>query len=426
MKHVSHLHRNLTWTLCVGLFSLAAVAPAGAVELEEGDRIVFIGDTFADQLRTHGYAETQLMLRRPDLELTCRVMGWPGDTLSKRPRPLNFGSLDEHLKQQRADVIVACFGMSASLDDPHGAQNFGRNLGSFVDHLRARKYNGQSPPRIVLVSPIAREPVAPRSGFEAHQQALEAYTAAIRTVADDRETAFVDLLATTSKLQEESSSPRLTKNGIHLNGYGYWAVSHALADGIAGPAPSWRIEVETGRDEVLSPAPEESTDGGRPIRISDIESGDRGVRFKLRTDALPAPAPPKGLAPHPRLADRLPQLVVRALRPGTYVLEIDGTRVHTADDRQWARGVVLCDLPARDRTAELREAIQRKNEWFFYRWRPANAEYVFGRRTKPFGAVSFPPEMEQFDALITEEDRRIHRLSQSRRTETWRLVRVER
>ena len=34
-----------------------------------------------------------------------------------------------------------------------------------------------------------------------------------------------------------------------------------------------------------------------------------------------------------------------------------------------------------------------KNQQFFYRWRPVNAEYVVGRRLEPFGAVNFPPEM---------------------------------
>ena len=47
-------------------------------------------------------------------------------------------------------------------------------------------------------------------------------------------------------------------------------------------------------------------------------------------------------------------------------------------------------------TAEQRtlaEAVRRKNELFFYRWRAVNGEYIYGRRKEPFGVVNFPAEM---------------------------------
>ena len=55
----------------------------------------------------------------------------------------------------------------------------------------------------------------------------------------------------------------------------------------------------------------------------------------------------------------------------------------------------------------LREDIREKNQQFFYRWRPLNAEYVVGRRVEPFGSISFPPEMQQLDEIVTDLDNRI-------------------
>jgi lysophospholipase L1-like esterase len=55
----------------------------------------------------------------------------------------------------------------------------------------------------------------------------------------------------------------------------------------------------------------------------------------------------------------------------------------------------------------LREEIREKNQQFFYRWRPLNAEYVVGRRVEPFGSISFPPEMQQLDEIVTDLDNRI-------------------
>lgn len=59
------------------------------------------------------------------------------------------------------------------------------------------------------------------------------------------------------------------------------------------------------------------------------------------------------------------------------------------------------------RLEELRDEIREKNQQFFYRWRPVNAEYVVGRRVEPFGSVSFPPEMQQLDRIVADLDRRI-------------------
>jgi len=55
----------------------------------------------------------------------------------------------------------------------------------------------------------------------------------------------------------------------------------------------------------------------------------------------------------------------------------------------------------------LREAIREKNQQFFYRFRPVNAEYVVGRRLEPFGSVNFPGEMRQLDDMVAARDRRI-------------------
>ena len=67
------------------------------------------------------------------------------------------------------------------------------------------------------------------------------------------------------------------------------------------------------------------------------------------------------------------------------------------------------------RSKSLREVIRDKNQQFFYRWRPVNAEYVVGRRVEPFGSVNFPGEMKQLDAMVAARDRRIWQRAQALR-----------
>jgi glucose/arabinose dehydrogenase/lysophospholipase L1-like esterase len=56
----------------------------------------------------------------------------------------------------------------------------------------------------------------------------------------------------------------------------------------------------------------------------------------------------------------------------------------------------------------LRRAIVRKNEWFFYRSRPANMAYIFGFRKREQGRNA--AEVLQFDGLIAAEEKRIAQL----------------
>ena len=65
----------------------------------------------------------------------------------------------------------------------------------------------------------------------------------------------------------------------------------------------------------------------------------------------------------------------------------------------------------RKRLEDLRELIREKNQQFFYRFRPVNAEYVVGRRVEPFGSVNFPGEMKQLDAIVAKLDTRIHEMA---------------
>jgi hypothetical protein len=100
-------------------------------------------------------------------------------------------------------------------------------------------------------------------------------------------------------------------------------------------------------------------------------------------------------------------------------LTVNGIHLNEAGDRVFA-GVLLAalglaaePLPAAvldsRAFAGLRERVRQKNQLWFYRFRPLNAEYVVGRRVNPFGSVNFPAEMRRLDERIDEADRRLWR-----------------
>lgn len=406
--------------LIVGLLILIANGKARAQAtpeplLKKGDRIVFLGGTFADQMRVQGYLEAQLSARASDLNLTFRNLAWPGDTLTLQPRPLNFGSLEQHLTQQKADVIVACFGMSESFAGPKGVEKFERNWEAFLKRLQSKKFNGKTPPRIVMVSPIARELRDRRFGdVTRHNENLKLYVDAMQKIATKNKLRFVDLYQATSDLYEETKAEYLTKNGLHLNAYGYWAVSHFLADGLTKDYKPARVEVDVAAKKISATG----------AKASDLKVEENAITFGLGDIALSLPAPPEGAEVHRSLQKRRRMLILNNLKPGTYELKINGRSMVKAQSAQWENGVVIENDPAAQTVKQLRDLIQDKNELFFYRWRPSNSEYVIGRRTKPYGSVSFPPEMKKMDELIGEKEAEIRKLLSSPSKETWQIIRV--
>ena len=233
--------------------------------------------------------------------------------MALQPRPLNFGTTPTHLYRQKADVILAFFGLNESFDGQAGLEQFEQDLTAYLRANLAAQYNGTSAPRLVLVSPIAHERLArlTRVDVDARNRELARYTEAMGRVAGQQGVPFVDLFTPTLALMAPGA-PALTINGIHLN-----------------------------------------------------EDGDRVVA----------------------------QLLMAALGFEK------GQRPATSAEMR--------------RLEDLREAIRDKNEQFFYRWRPVNAEYVVGRRVEPFGSVNFPGEMKQLDAMVAARDRRIWQRAQA-------------
>ena len=236
-------------TQAVSADGTAPQAAAPAELFQPGDHVVILGNTFAERMQFAGYFETLLHNRFPKHGLIVRNIGWSADELTLQPRPLNFGSMDDHLARNQADVIIACFGANESFAGAAGLEQFRRNLSDFIAGRKGRKYNGKTAPRIVLVSPVAQEPVPAdlpddeRPDLAERHRDLELYTEAMRQVAEEEGAAFVDLFHPTLKMSQADEG-RLTFNGIHLTDTGYRRVAPVLAAALFG---------ETG-DSLDSPA----------------------------------------------------------------------------------------------------------------------------------------------------------------------------
>ncbi|EMI21708.1 membrane-bound dehydrogenase domain protein [Rhodopirellula maiorica SM1] len=408
---------------CVVVSLLCGVAVSTACAespIRPGDRIAIVGNTFADQLRIHGYLETMLLQQWPDNPVAIRNLGWGGDMLNARDRPTNFPNEEETLTAHRTDVIIACFGMGESFAGEDGVQSFQAAVDAFIKSLEGKQYNGKSQVRLILVSPIANEPLGkltPR--HEQRNSELSAYSQAMSEVAIAAEVPFIDLYQTSRYLIDERVGPNFTTNGIHLNPYGYWAVSHYLfrdlvQDDLASVQPPWRISVDAA----------DLTVQAHGIDVSDTARTEAGLTFRATELIAPTLPPPTDEDVPPQLHHFRDSMTIANLPPGTYELAIDDVSVATANHDEWARGIIIDTSPAHQAAEALRRAVNDKNLQFTYSWKALNQVHIVGERKKSPSGRALPAEVIEFNRLAEKRDANLRDAIQ-RETRNWRVSRIE-
>ncbi len=237
------------------------------LELRPGDHICIIGNTLAERMQHDGWLETYLHSRFPKHDLVIRNLGFSGDEVAgftdkpdknSRLRSAYFGSSDEwlagnspparpvpgadanrfELTNTRADVILAFFGYNESFAGKEVLDKFKKDLEAFTKHTLSQKYNGKTPPRLVLFSPIAHENHKYRNlpdGKENNER-LKLYTAAMADVAKANKVPFVDLFHFTQQVYPQLEKP-LTINGVHLTEHGNHMVAEWIDLDLFGQGP---------------------------------------------------------------------------------------------------------------------------------------------------------------------------------------------
>ena len=132
---------------------------ADKLELQKDDRICIIGNTLADRMQHSGWLESLIYTKFPKDNLVFRNLGFSGDELTVRLRSEGFGSPDEWLKKEQADVIFAFFGYGESFKGPDGLSGFRNDLDKFIADTRKQRQVG--PAASPLLPHRARRPARP-------------------------------------------------------------------------------------------------------------------------------------------------------------------------------------------------------------------------------------------------------------------------
>jgi lysophospholipase L1-like esterase len=369
-------------------------APAGAAdgfELNDGDRVVFVGATLVEREQRYGYWEAALTSRHPDRNVTFRNLGWSGDTVWGDARA-GFGTradgykaLVDHVLALKPTVIVLAYGGNEAFDGEAGLPKFVDGLNTLLDAL------APAGARVVLLAPLREEDLGrPLPDPAPQNKNLRLYADALKEAAKKRKFTFADL---NEFLGDGPKMPPLTDDGQHLTGAGYWRAAFALERGLGSPEPVWRVEIDAEAEKATAQG-------------AKVDKFDRAkLSFEVVDAALPSAAAVEGPA-RPAPVERI--LRVKGLRAGRYQLFIDGKPNASTIAENWVAGVKVEQGPEYDQAEQLRQAIVAKNRLYFYRWRPANVTYLFGFRKGEQGQNAV--EIPKFDPLVEEKEKEIAKL----------------
>ena len=370
-------------TLLVSVFlSLGCTTPLLAGEsvvlsLNEGERILFVGNGFVENDLGHAYFETRLQRRFPKQTLTFRYMGWSGDTVRGSARtagfqvPQGLARLEKEALAQKPTVIFLAYGMNESFDSSLPIPDFLRDYDKLLKTLAPLKA------RFVIVSPTFHEDLGrPFPDPAEHNQQLQQFTKALKGFAEERKLPFVDLFHSLAFAKMSDPMLRLTTNGLLLTQAGYALTAKALEEQLGFPPHRWQVTLDqTGK-----------TSESAGTKLADVITKNNTLRFQASDAMLPI-----SLDVH--------KLSITGLSVGDYTLKIDGQNVLNASAADWQRGVDIINGPMFADGEKLRAAIVERNQLFYRRWRPYNDH------SRHWGFIG--GDYQLYDKEIAEQEQRI-------------------
>ncbi len=382
------------------LYAFVPPPPKEKFELRDGDRVVFLGDTFIEREQTYGFIEGRMIVRYPDRNLIFRNLGWSADTplgesrAGFDPPERGFDRVKEQVAELKPTVVFLGYGMASSFAGAEGVAKFKADMNQLIDTIQ--QICQGIPVRFVVIGPIRHEALGPPLPSPVkHNEQLALYSKALHDLADQRGYPFVPLFDMFAGTTPGKGQFPLTDNGIHLNYYGYSRVAEAIEMALGWDANTWRISIL--RDGRLR-------EGAYGTQVTDIKRTDTSASYSFTELLVPAPAAYDKDGPMPA-ATPMNMMQFVGLTPGRYGMKLDGKVVESAGNLQWNSGRYIFRGAPFDQAEQLRQTVVRKNQLFFYRWRPQNVTYLFGFRRNEQGQNA--REVPMFDPLIKAEEDKI-------------------
>jgi lysophospholipase L1-like esterase len=351
------------------------------LELKNGDRVVFLGNALMENEQVYNFLEFHITRHWPERNITFRNLGWSGDNVFGEARsyytspPSAYDLLISQLTDAKPTHVLLAYGSVEAQDGESGLEKFGKGLEKLIDKIQEL---GAEP---ILLSPTPQFSGGTPSLLAERNKNLNLYAEKIAQIAQSYQKRYVDLYSPFEQITEKGL---LSENGLHLTEYGYYRLAGIIEEGLGLGSEPRRMLIDAKSGEI------ESSLSTNLIRN---DSKTRTLEFLVEEKILPVPIPNSPES----LKDQL--LSVKGLKKGVYSLEINGKLVASASAKAWAEGIPLLQGGTLDQADHLKRLLNKKDEVFFFQYRPLNRTYIIGFREYEQGR--HVKDLEDFDIVLT-------------------------
>jgi lysophospholipase L1-like esterase len=384
-----------------GLSGTGVRAATPDFELQDGDTVVFYGDSITNQKLYTVYTEAFVLTRFPQMRVRFVHSGWSGDRVSGGVN----GTVDQRLERDvfayRPTVVTVMLGMNDAEYRPYDAEIFRKYADGYL-HIVDRIRSEFPMARLTLMEPSAYDDVTRPAKFRGGYNAvLVRYGEFVRKMASSKSLCEADLnrpvvalLRAANKLSPERAR-ELIPDRVHPSPGVHLVMAGTLLQAWHAPSIVTNVEIDASTGAVLR---QENTkvdsvqfadgpawtqiDGALPM---PVESDDGTIELALRCSDF---------------TSRLNQetLMVAGLENGRYRLEIDEEPVGRFPAARLAKGINLASMqtPMSKQAQSVLQLTYKHNYIHFARWAMVETSL------EEYNLARTPATIEMLDAL--EED----------------------
>jgi lysophospholipase L1-like esterase len=384
---------------------------ASKFHLQEGDCVVFYGDSITEQRHYTNFVETYVVTRFPHLNVRFVNSGWSGDRVTGG----NGGPIDVRLQRDvfayKPTVITIMLGMNDGGVRAYDQELFDRYTSGY-QHIVNEVKKTLPNVRLTLIQPSPYDDVTQPHKFEGGYNAvLVRYGQFVKELAQREDLRIVDLNTPIVAAIEQAKAidPGLA-NGIipdrvHPAPSGHLLMAAALLRAWKAPAVVAAVEIDAAKKQLMR---------AEATKVEGLETGTTLTWLQV-DDALPMPLDMKDpsialVVRASDLTETLNQqtLKVLGLTAARYALQIDQSQIGVFTKEELAQGInlALWPTPMLKQAMAVNELTLLHNNMHFVCWRSiqvavANAKYKSAKTRH--AAASLKAALDEEEAEVVKQ-----------------------
>jgi lysophospholipase L1-like esterase len=373
---------TLSIFVCVLLLAVSFETPAEGTDfyLNDGDRVVFYGDSITEQSFYTNFVETYVVTRYPRLNVSFTNSGWSGDWIVGG----GGGKIEERLRRDvfayKPTVMTAMLGMNDGCYMELNVDCLKVYTEGYEKFLKLVK-NGAPNARLTLLQPSPYDDITGSHAWRLAPSVKGGYNPVmvrfgqfVRELAEknklktaDMNKPLLDVITSAQKVDSDLAQ-KIIPDRIHPGAAGGLVMAATLLKSWNAPVIVSGVNIDVAGKKIVS---------AENAKISETKF-EKEISWTQNDEALPLPLDNKDKALVltvflTNIVDLLNRqmLTITGLNAAKYKLRIDGEALGEWTREEFAKGINLAVLPTpmAKQAAEVHRLTELHNKLHYTRWR---------------------------------------------------------